>query len=183
MILGIRGIILMHRAIFRDKSAITRFLTGLIVLGLLSACAAAPRWEVSGVNKSVTPAQAAADIQSSRGQVVQWGGVIVSAQNLKDATQLEVLAYPLDESGRPRQDTQPLGRFLALKNGYLETVDWSPGRLATFIGPVQATRSGAIGESHYTYPVLSIQQSYLWPKISNHSEPRFHFGIGIGLHN
>ncbi|HLQ24425.1 MAG TPA: Slp family lipoprotein [Acidiferrobacterales bacterium] len=161
-----------------------RFLTGFTLLGLLlTACATNPKWDIRGVDKNITPAKAVTDIQATRGRIAQWGGVIIGAQNLKDATQLEVLAYPLDEAGRPKQGTAPLGRFLALKNGYLETVDWAAGRLATFIGPVQDARAGAIGETNYTYPVLTVQQSYLWPKTSNNTEPRFHFGIGIGLHN
>jgi outer membrane lipoprotein len=157
-----------------------RFLTGFPLLGLLlTACATSPKWDVGAVDKSITPAKAVTGIQATRGRIVQWGGVIISAKNLKDATQLEVLAYPLDESGRPKQGTEPLGRFLAVKTGYLETADWAPGRLATFIGPVQETRAGTIGETNYTYPVLAIQQSYLWPKATNSTEPRFHFGIGI----
>jgi outer membrane lipoprotein len=177
MILGI----LSSRVASCGRPGATRFLA---LLGLLlTACATSPKWDVSGVDKNITPAKAATDIQAVRGRIVQWGGVIISVQNLKDATQLEVLAYPLDESGRPKQGTEPLGRFLAVKTGYLEPVDWAPGRLATFIGPVQETRAGTIGETKYTYPVITVQQSYLWPKTYNSNEPRFQFGIGIGLHN
>jgi outer membrane lipoprotein len=180
MVPGIPGVLKRVIAITQDRPGSIRSLTGFIVLGLLlTACATNPKWDVSGVEKNTTPAKAVANIQAARGHIVQWGGVIIGAQNLKDATQLEVLAYPLDEAGRPKQDAEPLGRFLALKNQYLETVDWAAGRLATFIGPVQDTRAGAIGETNYTYPVLAIQQSYLWPKAANYTQPRFHFGIGI----
>src|SRR4051812_8154911 len=81
---------------------IKSYLAGFISLGLLSGCATSPKWDVGAVDKNLTPAKAVTDMAAARGRIVQWGGVIIGAQNLKDATQVEVLAYPLDKSGRPK---------------------------------------------------------------------------------
>lgn len=154
----------------------------LLVLGiLLAGCARTPKFDVSDVDVHLTPAQAVAQIDGVRGRKVQWGGIIISTRNLKDTTQLEVLAYPLDGDGRPQPRETPLGRFLALHSGYLESVDYAPGRAVTVIGRLQETRAGTVGEANYVYPVVTAEQLHLWAKPGEHTEPRFHFGIGVGI--
>lgn len=154
-------------------------LIGAALLGL-GACAKDKAAD-DGIDRALTPTRAAADIGASRGHRVRWGGVIINATNLKDSTQLEVLAYPLDRNGRPRRAENPLGRFLAFKEGYLETVDYAPGRLITLTGPVQDTRIRKLGEADYTYPVLLADEMRLWENKPPREEPRFHFGIGVGV--
>ena len=117
-----------------------------------------------------------------RNRELAWGGVIVAARNLKDSTQLEILGYPLDDRNRPDSDAAPIGRFIAVHPGYLETADYAPGRLVTAVGAVTQTRSGTIGEAQYTYPVLATHRIHLWSKSPREpSRPSIHFGIGIGI--
>lgn len=163
--------------------SIIRFRTLLLVLvfaSLVGACAK-PKLDDTGINKSLTPASAVADIAAARGQTVRWGGVIISSTNLKDDTQLEVLAYPLDDDGRPRGDAAPLGRFLAIRRGYLETLDYAPGRAVTLTGQVQETRENKVGDASYKYPVLAVDQARLWSDERRRGDSRFHFGIGVGI--
>lgn len=150
-----------------------------LLLGLAACAKDKPADD--GIDRALTPARAAADIGANRGHRVRWGGVIINATNLKDSTQLEVLAYPLDRDGRPRRQENPLGRFLAYKDGYLETVDYAPGRLVTLTGPVQDTRIRKLGEADYTYPILLADDLRLWDNKAPREEPRFHFGIGVGV--
>ena len=70
---------------------------------LLVACASTPVFDAKGVDRSITPSSATANMATSRGKTVLWGGVIVAATNLKDHSQLEVLGYPLDSDERPDQ--------------------------------------------------------------------------------
>lgn len=154
----------------------------LTILGwLLAACATGPKLDTAGVDKRITPGLPTRDILALQGSRVQWGGTIVESTNLADATQIEVLGYPLDASGRPEPESPALRRFLVMKKGYLETADYAPGRLVTVVGPIMAAREGRIGKSEYLYPVVEAQQLFLWPKASLFSEPQFHFGIGIGI--
>lgn len=153
----------------------------LSVAFLFTACATGPRFDDTGINKALTPAKVIQDFGAARGQKVRWGGVIISSSNLPDRTQLEVLAYPLDDDARPQGAAGPLGRFLATKSGYLETVDYAPGRLVTITGQVHDVRQNKIGEATYNYPVLAIDQAYLWPEERRRTDPQFHFGIGIGV--
>jgi len=158
-----------------------------IALYICSVCclaACATPLDIGTANRSLTPQQAAQTIDSVRQQSVAWGGVIIAGKNLQDKTQFEIVSYPLDDQNRPNIAAAPGGRFIAVVPGYLETADYAPGREVTVIGALQDTRSGKVGEASYTYPVVSATRIHLWPVlIPQSTEPRFHFGIGIGIHN
>ncbi len=145
---------------------------------LLSSCASGPRYPTEGVELSVTPQQAASEISVLRGKHILWGGIIISSTNLKDQSRLEVLAYPLDSNQYPQTDSPPLGRFLLQREGYLETVDYAPGRLVTVRGPLSDSESGKVGDTSYLYPVVNSREIYLWPR-GGRSDPRIHFGVGV----
>jgi outer membrane lipoprotein len=156
----------------------------LLAISLLSGCASTPGFDTKGVDTGLTPQRSKVQMSTVKGSMVLWGGMIIASTNLKNATQLEILAYPLDSYQGPDIDEQSMGRFLAMYNGYLETADYTQGRLITIKGTLSGTQLGKIGESEYTYPVVNIQQLYLWPKegVVN-TQPRIHFGIGVMIRN
>lgn len=160
-----------------------RLIPMLLLSILLAGCATAPHLDTAGVNQTITPDAAAADIHAAQGRKVQWGGTIITSSNLRQTTQIEVLGYPLQDNGRPDTTAVAQRRFLVLYNGYLETVDYAAGRLLTVVGQVAERRPGKIGDADYLYPVVTAQQLYLWPKQTEYyyNEPAFHFGIGIGI--
>ena len=148
---------------------------------LLAACASGPGITTDGVNETVTPRQASAEIDALQGDQVLWGGMIVNSTNLENSTRLEVLGYPLDGSQQPQTSAEPSGRFLALEQGYLETADYRQGRLVTIKGVLSETQDGAIGEADYTYPVVQAEQIYLWPEEAARRDSGINFGVGIGI--
>lgn len=157
------------------------YLVPLLVL-LLSSCASTPVFNTEGVDLALTPRRAVADIGSVQGRSVLWGGIVIAGTNLKDSTQLEILAYPLDSHQRPMSDDTALGRFLAVQLGYLETADYEQGRQITVLGTLGTVRKGQVGESEYVYPLVNIKQLHLWPKEGEYVEPRVRFGIGVMIH-
>ncbi|WP_455218471.1 Slp family lipoprotein [Kaarinaea lacus] len=159
------------------------FLSFLVPALLLSACAVSPEFPTEGVDMMLTPQRAVAEIESTKGRPVIWGGVIISSTNRKDTTELEILAYPLDVYQRPNDQDQAWGRFLAIQPGYLETTDYAQGRVITVKGILGVTRNAKVGESDYVYPVVNINQLHLWPKESEYVEPRVRFGIGVMIRN
>jgi outer membrane lipoprotein len=154
-----------------------------IVAVLLASGCATPAFEVGGdVDRVITPRAAAVEPATARNRTVAWGGLIVSARNLKDSTQIEIVGYPLDDSNRPKRGADPIGRFISIHPGYLETADYAPGREITVLGTMSGTRTGTVGEATYVYPVVEASRAQLWPKPgADRSEPTFHFGIGIGI--
>lgn len=150
----------------------------LIAIVLLSGCASGPRYPTEGVELALTPQQAVTESDAMRGKTVLWGGTIIQSTNLENRSRLEILAYPLDSNQYPQTDSPPLGRFLLIVEGYLETIDYAPGRLVTISGPLTGTETGTVGETSYTYPVVKSQNIYLWSR-PGRSEPRLHFGVGV----
>lgn len=160
-------------------------LTLLLVSFLMLAgtgCATTPRFDTTGVDTEITPQAVTRSKDVQHDEEVLWGGVIVNSKNLENATQIEVLGYPLDKEQKPRTDRGPTGRFLARASGYLETADYAQGRLITIRGRLQDTMTGRIGEASYIYPVVDIIDSQLWQPEAVYvepSRPRVNFGIGV----
>ena len=150
----------------------------IIITALLVACSAGPKFALDKVDTTLTPQQVIGEAGLHRGKEVLWGGMIINSTNLEKSTRLEVLAYPLDSDHYPQTGKQPYGRFLLLRQGYLETVDYAPGRLITVVGRIDGTRTGKVDESDYTYPVIQAEQLHLWSQ-GEKSNTRFHFGIGV----
>lgn len=153
----------------------SRWRTAVLVLGvLLSACTtprSAPE-QTPGIAPVSSPAGA---------HRVTWGGQLIAVENRRDSTELEVLAFPLDSGGRPDTAAASVGRFVAVQAGFLDPVDYAPGRLVTATGTVGAARTGAVGGAQVRLATLDVQSLRLWPR--EPAAPRVvPFGaIGIGF--
>lgn len=158
------------------------FFLSVVAIAAVTGCATTPPLDLTGVDREVTPVQAMAQPGEARGQRVLWGGVIVGSRNLTSGTELEVLAYPLTSAGKPDRNADPTRRFLLTHAGYLEPVDYGPGRLVSAVGKVAGAREGKVGETPYTYPLLEAEQVHLWPRESaRRTDPSVHFGVGVGV--
>ncbi len=157
---------------------------GMLLIGaalMMTGCATA--FDIGKADRTLQPREVAQNPAIAAHREVAWGGMVVNGKNLTDNTQFEVVAYPLDDDNRPKTEAGPLGRFIVIHPGYLETADYAPGRLLTAVGTVSGTRSGKVGEADFVYPVVSASRLKLWPAETRQrsSEPSFHFGIGIGI--
>jgi outer membrane lipoprotein len=150
---------------------------GLIVLLLsLTGCSSNP--VIPKADRSLTPKQITSDSTLPE-QPLQWGGVLIAVANLADTSELEILAYPLDDEGRPITESASIGRFIASQTGYLEAADYPSGRLVTVTGKISTIRSGLVGEAQYNFPLMLCDQLALWPKQrDSRTKPRIRFGFG-----
>lgn len=148
---------------------------------MLFGCASSPGFDESKVNHSLTPKSVTTEAEATQDQTVLWGGVILSSKNLKESTQIEVLAYPLDSDHMPLRSKDPLGRFIIQHNDYLETTTYAEGRMISVVGNVSQRKTGKVGEADYVYPVILSKQLHLWSKDSDRSNTSFHFGLGVRL--
>lgn len=161
-----------------------RPLTGAAVIltsFIVGACAATPKFDPALYEAELTPGQVVASIDTAQGRPVMWGGAIVQSTNTNNGTQLEVLAYPLDRKQRPDEEKPAWGRFLAMEDSYLETLDFAQGRHVTIVGRITGVHQGTIGEATYTYPSVKVDEVFLWPTDNTSSGPRFTFGVGVGV--
>jgi outer membrane lipoprotein len=156
-----------------------------VSLLLLAACAPAPIYKNTAGALVSTPMQVAQMPERySKGNVI-WGGRIVQVNNLSDHSEVELLAYPLDSSQRPKANDRGNGRFIAVMQGYVEPIDYPPGALMTISGKLNGTRTGKVGEANYVFPIVSMTQAHVWTAAEmgkGRNNFRFGLGLGVGIH-
>jgi len=147
----------------------------------LGGCATTPE-PLQGEFAGFTPAQVS---EQQTGARVRWGGVLLKTEPKQDKTCFEVLARPLGRSARPVESGNPLGRFIACKQGFQDPAMFEEGRSITVTGRLADIEPGMIGEYEYQYPVLeSADTVYLWPERRNYGGYPYHgrYGFGHGLY-
>ncbi len=152
---------------------------------VLGACAPAPIYKNVPGAVAVVPAQVAQSPERYAGNAVVWGGRIVQVTNLADHSEIELLAYPLDSSQRPKANDSGNGRFIAVLRGYAEPLDYPAGALMTISGRLDGSRSGKVGQADYVFPLVSVGQSHVWTADEmrrGRSNIQFGLGLGVGIH-
>lgn len=152
---------------------------------LLAACAPAPIYKNTAGAVVATPQQVAqAPERFSNGSVI-WGGRIVQVNNFSDHSEVELLAYPLDSSQRPKANDSGNGRFIAVMQGYVEPIDYPPGALITVSGQLNGSRAGKVGQANYVFPLIRVAQAHVWTAAEmgkGRNNFRFGLGVGVGIH-
>jgi outer membrane lipoprotein len=154
---------------------LVRLLTLILVLSL---CACSTKPVIPVADRSLSPKEVAQGAIPPATDL-QWGGVIIATRNLSQASEVEILAYPLDDQGLPTTSAASMGRFIARLDDYLEAADYTAGRLVTATGQFLEVRMGQVGEAEYRFPILNCDDLALWPKErKSRAKPSFHFGFG-----
>lgn len=96
---------------------------------------------------------------------VRWGGEVISVENSRRHSLLEILRRPLDRDGRPEPDMAAGGRFLARVTGFIDPDAYAKGRLVTLVGRIEGLQTRPVGQYPYPYPVLDVSTHYLWPPL------------------
>jgi outer membrane lipoprotein len=141
--------------------------------GLLAlvACAPAPIYKTSAAAAVATPAQVAHTPERYSSSEVVWGGRVVHVSNFPGHSEIELLAYPLDSSQRPRANDSGSGRFIAVLRGYAEPLDYPAGALMTVDGKLNGTRAGKVGEAGRSCSPWVPTSPSSWPSWSPPSSP------------
>lgn len=165
-------------------STLLRVLVPVALLAL-AACAPAPIYQPVAGQTDATPHQVALTPERFANAGVIWGGRIVNVENFADQSEIELLAYPLDGSQRPKVDDTGNGRFIVQMPGYVERLDYPPGAMMTVTGHLAGTRAGKVGEADYVFPLVAVDQSHVWTAEelgSGRSNVHFGVGVGVGIH-
>lgn len=148
----------------------------------LAACAPAPIYKSSPGTVATAPNIVAQSPGQFTNAEVIWGGRVVEVRNLADRSEVEIVAYPLDGSQRPKLDNNGgWGRFVAVMPGYVESFNYPTGALVTLTGRVTGTRDGHVGQADYIFPLVSVAQSHVWTADEmNAGKSNVSFGVGVG---
>ena len=106
------------------------------------------------------------------GRVVMIGGVVIKAKRTEDRTEIEVLQLPAEAGGPSTTERlRSEGRFLAVREAFLDPATVPPGTPITVIGVVSGSTTRPLDDSEYVYPVLDIKHLTDWSAVaSQHSE-------------
>ncbi|GAB4177299.1 MAG: Slp family lipoprotein [Wenzhouxiangellaceae bacterium] len=148
------------------------------VMLLVAGCAQSPFREVPDTARMLTPAQALASPERV-GETVLWGGRIVGVSPVDGHTELEVLALPLKRGDRPDRSADGSLRFIVRHPGFLEPMNYAPGRFVTVLGEFTGIESRSVGSFPLDMPVLAARRIQLWPVKPNAPRPDLHIGIGV----
>ncbi len=97
------------------------------------------------------------------GQQVRWGGIILSTENRQDDSRITIVAFPLNDWGRPKITALSPGRFIAVVDEFLEPMVYSSDREITLSGRILGTETLKVGEFAYEYPLVQVENYHLWP--------------------
>lgn len=133
------------------------------VLLLLAGCAArAPEAIREPPPEDLSLADVSRNVNAHIGKRVRWGGTITAVENRPEDTRIDIVARPLDGSGRPRPGDASLGRFIAQIPGFIDPTIHRPGREITVAGAVAGAVTQPIGQYPYTYIVVDAETTRLW---------------------
>ncbi|MGH8174143.1 MAG: Slp family lipoprotein [Rhodanobacteraceae bacterium] len=147
---------------------------------LLSGCVSTPVF-TDVHTLSPTPAEVAVQPERYHDAEFVWGGKILDVRNLTDTSEVQVVAYPLDRAQRPNQSAQTEGRFIVELPGYVEALDYPPGRFLTLRARLKGTHVAPVDEQDYVFPLVAGATIHLWPVNFPYEQPRVQFGIGVGV--
>lgn len=165
----------------RPVSILTRLALPAALL-TLAACAPAPIYKTTGTTAMATPAEVAQTPERFSNNEVVWGGRIVKVDVFSDHSEIELLAYPLDSSQRPKANDSGNGRFIAVVHGYLEPLSYPAGSLMTIDGKLNGARAGKVGQADYVFPLVDVSQSHVWtPAEMSQGRSNIRFGLGVGV--
>ena len=138
-----------------------------LIVGLLAAtmigCAAVPESLMTDSENPITDVTALSDPSGQDlGQAIRLGGVIAAIDNGEQKTRLEIVAMPIGSDGKPKLGNSTQQRFVAYVDGFLEPMEYHPGRLISVAGHVDGEEQGKVGEFNYRFPVITASGTQLW---------------------
>ncbi len=113
------------------------------------------------VDPSITFDQLKKDPQPFIGKYVKLGGIIASAKNTKQGSQVEIVQFNLGSDDIPDESYASGGRFLATTPDFLDSMIYKTGLPVAVIGKVKGMETLPLDEIEYPYPVISIAEIHV----------------------
>ncbi|WEM43147.1 Slp family lipoprotein [Photobacterium sp. DA100] len=138
-----------------------------LIVGLLAAtmigCAAVPESLMIDSENPISDITALRDpTGQDLGLAVRLGGMIAAIDNGEQKTRLEIVAMPIGSDAKPKLGSSTQQRFVAYVDGFLEPMEYHPGRLISVAGYVKGEEEGKVGEYQYRFPVVVASGTQLW---------------------
>jgi outer membrane lipoprotein len=124
-----------------------------------------------GLEKEIDTSVSFADLKRSPGEyvgrTVMIGGNVIKAKRTEAGTELEILQLPTEKEGTLTEERlRSEGRFLALREQFLDPASLPQGTPITIIGTVKGETTRQLDESDYTYPILEVKHIIDWKSLA-----------------
>ncbi len=101
------------------------------------------------------------------GRTVMIGGNVIRAKRTERGTEVEILQLPSTKDGPQTEERlRSEGRFLAVRETFLDPASLPQGTPITVIGTVKGEITRQLDESDYTYPILEVKHIIDWNSIA-----------------
>ncbi len=125
-----------------------------------------------GLEQEIDNTVSFADLKSSPreyvGRTVMIGGNVIKAKRTEAGTELEILQLPTEKEGTLTEERlRSEGRFLAVREQFLDPASLPQGTPITVIGTVKGETTRPLDESEYTYPILVVKHIIDWSSIAS----------------
>jgi outer membrane lipoprotein len=125
-----------------------------------------------GLEKEIDTSVSFADLKRAPseyvGRTVMIGGNVIKAKRTEAGTELEILQLPTEREGTLTEERlRSEGRFLALREQFLDPASLPQGTPITIIGTVKGETTRQLDESDYTYPILEVKHIIDWNTIAS----------------
>lgn len=131
------------------------------------------------VDREITFAALRQNPDRYSGRYLLLGGAIAGVRNTSAGSELEVVQFATDHSGRITATDNSGGRFIVQVGTFSDPAVYQ-GRLVTLVGKVKGQTHARLDEIDYLYPVLTAHELHLWKPEEHPDASRVHFGIGVG---
>lgn len=121
------------------------------------------------------------DPGSYTGRTIVVGGTILSMENLKSRTVVEVIEQDMDSRLKPVKPESSAGRFLVEFDGFKDPALYNRGKRITVAGTITGVEKRMLDKTEYAYPVIKPAEHHLWEETRGSSEPRIGIGLGVGF--
>lgn len=125
-----------------------------------------------GLEREIDTTVSFADLKRSPdeylGRTVMIGGNVIKAKRTEAGTELEILQLPTEKEGTLTEERlRSEGRFLAVREQFLDPASLPQGTPITVIGTVKGETTRQLDESDYTYPILEVKHIIDWKSIAS----------------
>lgn len=101
------------------------------------------------------------------GRTVMVGGNVIRAKRTEAGTEVEILQLPTEKEGTLTEERlRSEGRFLAVREAFLDPASLPQGTPITVIGTVKGETTRQLDESDYTYPILEVRHIIDWNSVA-----------------
>jgi len=112
-------------------------------------------------------------------------GIVLKGKRIKNHTEIEILQLPAGSGVVPSSDrTESQGRFIAVKEDFLDPATLPEGTPVTVVGEVKGAMTKMLDDAEYEYPVLEIKKLINWtrtlPPNYSGAAPYPYYGYGSG---